>query len=137
MQVSKAKNIYLLSEQGYFLLCGFGENQKVILAKTIAEIHENRLDKINDLIKNNLSRFNENELIDLKSKPSEGLQFEQLGFTKMQLAKSNNIFLLSYKTKRYTIIAKTPKPSNMPAKNELKPLIKNKNNPLKKQKIKT
>lgn len=99
MQVSKAKNIYLLSEQGYFLLCGFGENQKVILAKTIAEIHENRLDKINDLIKNNLSRFNENELIDLKSKPSEGLLFEQLGFTKMQIAKSNNIFLLSYKTK--------------------------------------
>ena len=99
MQVSKAKNIYLLSEQGYFLLCGFGENQKVILAKTIAEIHENRLDKRNDLIKNNLSRFNENELIDLKSKPSEGLQFEQLGFTKMQIAKSNNIFLLSYKTK--------------------------------------
>ena len=36
---------------------GFGEGQKVILAKTIAEIHENRFDKINELINNHIDEF--------------------------------------------------------------------------------
>lgn len=36
---------------------GFGENQKVILAKTIAEIHEMELRKVNELINNNIDEF--------------------------------------------------------------------------------
>ena len=36
---------------------GFGEGQKVVLAKTIAEIHEVKTDKINDLINNNIDEF--------------------------------------------------------------------------------
>ena len=36
---------------------GFGEGQKVILAKTIAEIHEVELKRINELIGNNIDEF--------------------------------------------------------------------------------
>lgn len=72
---------------------GFGENQKCILADDVAKVHNTRVDKVNDLIRNNINRFNDNDLIDLKSKPSESLQL--LGFTNMQIAKSNNVFLLS------------------------------------------
>ena len=47
---------------------GFGENQKVILAKTIAEIHNVQVKYINKLINNNINRFRENiDFIDLKS----------------------------------------------------------------------
>lgn len=95
MQVSKAKNIYLLSEQGYMLLVGFGENEKVMLAKTIAEIHGVELKYINKIINNNIERFGVNDLRDLKSGSFKELQLINLGFTNMQIAKSNNIYLLS------------------------------------------
>ena len=36
---------------------GFSDNGKVILAKTIAEIHEQPLRKVNELINNNLDEF--------------------------------------------------------------------------------
>ena len=36
---------------------GFGENKKVILAKTVAEIHETELKRINELINNNIEEF--------------------------------------------------------------------------------
>ena len=36
---------------------GFGKDQKVILAKTIAEIHNQPLKKINQLIKDNIEEF--------------------------------------------------------------------------------
>ena len=36
---------------------GFGENQKVILAKTISEIHGQPLKKINQLINENIDEF--------------------------------------------------------------------------------
>lgn len=36
---------------------GFGENCRVLTANTIAEIHNSRLDKINELIRNNISEF--------------------------------------------------------------------------------
>ena len=74
---------------------GFGENQRVVLATTVAEIHETRIDKVNELIRNNINRFTNTDLIDLKSKPSEGLQFEHFGFTRMQVSKAKNIYLLS------------------------------------------
>ena len=75
---------------------GFGEGQKVVLAKTIAEIHGVRLDKVNDLIKSNIDEFEEGiDLLDLKVNLGKGYNFEELGFTKMQFTKSKNIYLLS------------------------------------------
>lgn len=74
---------------------GFCENQKVILAKTIAEIHGVNLDYVNKLVTRNITRFNEADLIDLKSKSLDDLQLLSLGFTNMQRSKSNNIYLLS------------------------------------------
>ena len=73
----------------------FGEGKKCILASDIAIQHETRLDKVNDLIRTNINRFNDSDLIDLKSKPCEGLQLINIGFTQMQISKANNIFLLS------------------------------------------
>lgn len=75
---------------------GFGEDQKVILAKTVAEIHEMRVDKVNDLIRNNIEEFEIGvDLLDLKVNLGEVYNFEELGFTKMQVAKAKNIYLLS------------------------------------------
>ena len=48
---------------------GFGENKKVILAKTVAEIHETELKRINELINNNIEEFEIGiDLLDLCSK---------------------------------------------------------------------
>ena len=47
---------------------GFGEGQKVILAKTIAKIHEVELKEINRLINNNIDEFEERiDILDLKN----------------------------------------------------------------------
>lgn len=76
---------------------GFGDNCKVILAKTVAEIHEDEVKNINRLINNNLKRFKEGiDIIDIKNCGDyESLQLNQLGFTKMQISKAKNIYLLS------------------------------------------
>ncbi|AAL96796.1 ORF6N domain-containing protein [Clostridium perfringens] len=75
---------------------GFGENQKVILGKTIAEIHELRLDKINSLINNNLEEFEEGiDILDLKNSNLTEVSLLELGFTKQTIANSKNIYLLS------------------------------------------
>lgn len=75
---------------------GFGENQKVMLAKTIAEIHGVTTPDINKLINRNITRLTQNDLIDLKnSQSSNDQQLLELDFTNMQISKSNNIFLLS------------------------------------------
>lgn len=45
---------------------GFGENCRVMTAKTIAEIHGIKLKHVNEVINNNISRFKENiDIIDL------------------------------------------------------------------------
>ena len=75
---------------------GFGKGQKVILAKTVAEIHSCRINDINDLINNNIDEFEIGvDLLDLKVTDTNGYNFEELGFTKMQIAKAKNIYLLS------------------------------------------
>ncbi len=75
---------------------GFGEGQKVILAKTVAEIHEVSTPDINKLINRNIERFTINDLLDIKSCQSlSDQQFLSMGFTKMQISKAENIFLLS------------------------------------------
>ena len=46
---------------------GFGENQKVILAKTVAEIHGMELKHINEIINNNIDEFEFGiDILDLK-----------------------------------------------------------------------
>ena len=47
---------------------GFGEGQKTILVKTVAEIHGMPLSKVNQLINNNIDEFEEGiDILDLKS----------------------------------------------------------------------
>ena len=76
---------------------GFDENQKVILAKTVAEIHDMELKEVNRLIKDNIEEFEEKiDIIDIKNCGDYyPLHFEELGFTKMQVSKAKNIYLLS------------------------------------------
>ena len=58
---------------------GFGENKKVILAKTVAEIHETELSKINVLINNNIEKFEIGiDLLDLCDKDFK-VQAKNLG----------------------------------------------------------
>ena len=54
---------------------GFGEGCRILTANTISEIHNSRLDKINELILNNISEFEEGvDIIDLiKNKDSLNL----------------------------------------------------------------
>lgn len=74
---------------------GFGDNQKVILASQVADIHETETKYINRLINDNIEWFDENDLIDLKGGEYESPQLESVGISKMSILKSNNIFLLS------------------------------------------
>ena len=75
---------------------GFGKNQKVILAKTVAEIHGVRNNDIQYLINENIKEFEIGiDLLDLKVTDTIGYNFEELGFTKMQVSKSKNIYILS------------------------------------------
>ncbi|OPH47596.1 hypothetical protein BC351_10415 [Paenibacillus ferrarius] len=76
---------------------GFGEDKPVLLAKTIAKIHERDLFKVNELINNNIEQFNiegATDLIDLISILSKDSLLE-FGFTKQSIANSKNIYLLS------------------------------------------
>lgn len=75
---------------------GFGENQKVILAKTIAEIHNQPLKKINQLIKDNIEEFEIGvDLLDLKSGYLESTEFLKGIMNKQSISNSTNIYLLS------------------------------------------
>lgn len=75
---------------------GFGNNQKVMLSKTIAEIHDTEVKHINELINSNIDEFEEGvDIIDLKVVDSIDYNLENLGMNKMQISKSQNIYLLS------------------------------------------
>lgn len=75
---------------------GFGESEKVVLAKTIAEIHEVELRVVNQLINENIEEFEEDiDIIDLKNSISRNDPLLELGFTKQSIANSKNIYLLS------------------------------------------
>lgn len=77
------------------ILGGFGEGQKVMLAKTVAEIHEVETKYVNKLINKNHLRFKEGvDIIDLKTGSPKELVL-QLGFTNAQWGNANNIYLLS------------------------------------------
>lgn len=75
---------------------GFGENQKVILAKTIAEIHNQPLKKINQLIKENIDEFEFGvDILDLKSGYLQSTEFLSEIMNKQSISNSTNIYLLS------------------------------------------
>lgn len=76
---------------------GFGEGEKVVLAKTIAEIHEVELRKLNELINNNIDEFEEEiDILDLKWNENFAILAKDNGFyTQNALNASSNIYLLS------------------------------------------
>lgn len=75
---------------------GFGENCKVILAKTVAEIHSQPLKKINQLINDNIDEFEFGvDIIDLKSGYLQSTEFLNGIMNKQSIANSTNIYLLS------------------------------------------
>lgn len=76
---------------------GFGEGQKCMADKTIAEIHTMREPDIRRRITDNLKRFKKNvDLIDLKSCASGAQQLlTNLGYTQMQISKAEHIYILS------------------------------------------
>lgn len=75
---------------------GFGESEKVVLAKTIAEIHEVELKEINKLINNNIDEFEENiDILDLKTNGDYQEPLKELGFSNRDITISKNIYLLS------------------------------------------
>lgn len=76
---------------------GFGEEQKVMLAKTIAEIHSEELRRINEIINRNRDEFEEGvDILDLKNSIANcDSLLENLGYTKQKISNSKNIYLLS------------------------------------------
>lgn len=76
---------------------GFGEDEKVVLAKTIAEIHEVELKEINRIINNNIDEFEEGiDILDLK----DDKEFEVIAnhhglMSQNAINRSSNIYLLS------------------------------------------
>lgn len=78
---------------------GFGEKQKVILAKTVSEIHDRPLRKVNELIKKHIEEefFEEGiDFIDIKNSIlTEDSVYKEMGFTKQSISNAKNIYLLS------------------------------------------
>lgn len=85
---------------------GFGGDQRVILAKTVSQIHDRQLKKVNELINNHIEDkyFEEGiDFIDLKNGLSE-VPLNELGFSKRDVTISKNIYLLSQQG--YTLLLK-------------------------------
>ncbi len=76
---------------------GFGEGQKVMLAKTIAEIHDMDLRKVNELINNNIDEFEQGvDILDLKGNKKFVILAKDSGlYTQNSINASSNIYLLS------------------------------------------
>lgn len=75
---------------------GFGEGKKVMLAKTIAEVHGEELRVINQIINRNLDEFEFGvDIIDLKQITNCDLFLQDGLFTKAQWGNAKNIYLLS------------------------------------------
>ena len=72
---------------------GFGEGQKVILAKTVAEIHGVRNNDIQDLINNNINEFEIG--IDLLDLCDENFKTDAVGLGFITSNRQKNCYLLS------------------------------------------
>lgn len=77
---------------------GFDDNQRTILAKTVAELHGIELRAVNQNISRHLSDgyFEEGiDYVDLKKSITDSDRLLEIGFTKQSIANSENIYLLS------------------------------------------
>lgn len=75
---------------------GFGEGCKVILVKTIAEIHNVKVKELNKLINNNIDEFEFGvDILDLKTGDFKEPVLEFGILTKAEYGNSNNVYLLS------------------------------------------
>ena len=75
---------------------GFGEGQKVILAKTIAEIHEKEVKEINKLINDNIKEFKFGiDILDLKGNEDLKVITDNLKLSSKFVSNSKNIYILS------------------------------------------
>ena len=75
---------------------GFGENQKVMLAKTVAEIHGMELKTVNQLINNNIDEFEVGiDILDLKGNEDFKVISNDLKLSSKFVSNSKNIYLLS------------------------------------------
>lgn len=76
---------------------GFGEGQKAVLAKTVALIHEVRVNDIQDLINNNIDEFEVGiDIVDMKG--NEEFETVAVGngiYSQNAINRSSNIYLLS------------------------------------------
>jgi len=86
---------------------GFGETQKVILAKTVSEIHSKKLKHVNELINGHINDgyFEQGiDFIDLKNSVASIDPLIELGMSKQSISNSANIYLLSQQG--YTLLLK-------------------------------
>ena len=75
---------------------GFGDNCKVILTKTIAEIHEMKVKEVNKLINSNIDEFEFGvDILDLKTGDYKEPVLESGILTRAEYGNSNNIYRLS------------------------------------------
>lgn len=75
---------------------GFGEKCKVILVKTVAEIHNVKVKELNKLINNNIDEFEFGvDILDLKTGDFKEPVLELGILTKAEYGNSNNVYLLS------------------------------------------
>ncbi len=78
---------------------GFGENQKVVTDKMVAEIHSIKEFKVRERINDNIKRFKEGiDFIDLKQRilDTDTLDlFLKLGYSKQAITQAEHIYLLS------------------------------------------
>lgn len=75
---------------------GFGEGQKCMLAKTIAELHDEELRRINEIINRNREEFEDGiDILDLKQIANCDLFLDSGIFTKAQWGNAANVYLLS------------------------------------------
>lgn len=75
---------------------GFGENQKVILARDVSKIHSMELKDINRIINNNRDEFEDGiDIIDFKNSVIDTHPLLELGVSKQSIANAKNIYLLS------------------------------------------
>ena len=76
---------------------GFGEGKKVILAKTIAKIHETELSEVNRKINEHIDEFETGvDLLDLKGNSDFEMEILHNGlYTQNALNRAKNIYLLS------------------------------------------
>lgn len=81
------------------VLGGFGENQKVVTDKMVAEIHDMQAKHVRENINKNIKRFKENiDFIDLAQRVGEVGTLEVLlnmGYAKQSITQAEHIYLLS------------------------------------------